>query len=133
MCSFHETGEFGGRKKGDVARSPPPNDHGFLLVHHSIENAGQIYTEACVRRFTRHESPNSYCTAFLYGHGDHIIDGRDIKFYARRANLSSQADLSGPIRVAGTFSARRSDICGAGSVPCPRFPPAATARETPAG
>jgi len=95
VCSFHETGEFGGRKKGDVARSPPPNDHGFLLVHHSIENAGQIYTEACVRRFTRHESPNSYCTAFLYGHGDHIIDGPDIKFYARRANLSSQADLRG--------------------------------------
>jgi hypothetical protein len=43
------------------------------------------------------------------------------------------ADLAGLIRVAGTFSVRRSDICGAGSVPCPRFPPAATARETPDG
>ena len=67
MCSFQESGEFGGRKKGDVARSPPPNDHGFLLVHHPIENAGQIFTEAGVRRFTRHEAPNWYCTAFLYG------------------------------------------------------------------
>ena len=69
MCSFHETGEFGGRKEGDVARAPPPNDHGFLLVHHLIENAGQICTEAGVRRFTRHEAPNWYCTVFLYGSG----------------------------------------------------------------
>ena len=67
MCSFHETGEFGGREKGDVACSPPPNDHGFLLVHHLIENTGQILTKAGVRRFKRHEAPNWYCTAFLYG------------------------------------------------------------------
>ena len=57
MCSFHETGELGGRKQGDVARSAPPNDHGFLLVHHLIENPGQIFTKAGVRRFTRHEAP----------------------------------------------------------------------------
>jgi hypothetical protein len=77
VCSFHETGEFGGRKKGDVARSPPPNDHGFLLVHHLIENAGQILTEAGVRGFTRHEAPNWYCTAFLYGSGDQGVRFQD--------------------------------------------------------
>ncbi len=69
MGSFHETGEFGGRKKGDVARSASPNNHGFLLVDYLIENAGQILTEAGVRRFTRHAAPNWYCTAFLYGSG----------------------------------------------------------------
>jgi hypothetical protein len=60
VCSFYEPGEFGGRKKGDAARSPPPNDHGFLLVHYLIENGGQIFTKAGVRRFTRHEAPNRY-------------------------------------------------------------------------
>ena len=58
MRSLYETGEFGGRKEGDIARAPPPNDHGLLLVHHPIENAGQIFTEAGVRRFTRHEAPH---------------------------------------------------------------------------
>jgi len=65
--SLNETGEFAGRKKSDVACTPPPDDHGFLLVHDLIENAGQILTEAAVRRFTRHGAPNWYCTAFLYG------------------------------------------------------------------
>lgn len=73
MCSFHETGEFRGRKKGDVARSPPPNDNGFLLVHYPIENAGQILTEAGVRRFTWHEAPNEYCTVFLYGRENKVF------------------------------------------------------------
>ena len=73
MCSFHETGEFGGRKKGNVARSPPPNNHDFLLVHYLIENAGQILPEAGVRRFTRHEAPNWYCTVILYGNGSQGI------------------------------------------------------------
>jgi hypothetical protein len=70
VCGFYEAGEFGGWKKGDVARPPPPNDYRFLPIHHPIENAGQIFTEAGVRRFTRHEAPNSYCTAFLYGSAD---------------------------------------------------------------
>jgi hypothetical protein len=35
--SLHEAGECGGRKKGDIARSTPANDHDFLLVHHPIE------------------------------------------------------------------------------------------------
>jgi hypothetical protein len=65
--SFHETCEFGGRKKSDVARSPPSNDHGLLLVHNLIENASQIFTKAGVCRFTRHEVPKEYRTAFLYG------------------------------------------------------------------
>jgi hypothetical protein len=78
VCSFHETGEFAGRKKGDVTRSSAPNDYGFLLIHHPIENAGQVFTEAGVRRFTRHEAPNSYCTALLYGSGDRGIRS-DIK------------------------------------------------------
>ncbi len=38
-----ETSEFGGGKTRDVARSPPPNDHRFLLVHYAVENAGQIF------------------------------------------------------------------------------------------
>jgi hypothetical protein len=59
VYSFHETGEFGGRKNCDVSRSPPPDNYGFLLVHHLIENAGQIFTEAGVRRFTRHKATQS--------------------------------------------------------------------------
>jgi hypothetical protein len=90
VSSLHETGELGGRKKGDVARSPPPNDYGFLLIHHPIENAGQIFTEAGVRRFTRHEAPNSYCTAFLYG--SEVRHSLRHQVYARRRMLS-QADL----------------------------------------
>ena len=73
MCRFHETGEFGGGKKRDVARSPPPNNHGFLLVHHLVEHASQIFTEPGVRCFTRHEAPDWYCTAFLYGDGGHAF------------------------------------------------------------
>src|ERR1035437_7552733 len=60
-----------------------------------------------------------------------------ITLHKRLVRLASEslakADLAGLIRVAGTFSARRNDICGARSVPYPRFPPAANARETPAG
>jgi len=67
--SLDETGEFGGRKKGDVARSPPPNDYGFLLIHYLIENTGKILTEVGVGCFTRHEAPKSYCTGILYGGG----------------------------------------------------------------
>ena len=103
MCSFHETGEFGGRKKGDVARSPPPNDHGFLLVHHLIENAGQILTEAGVRGFTRHEAPNWYCTAFLYGSGGQgirseikVIEARESALPWRLIGINSQNAVSGP-------------------------------------
>jgi hypothetical protein len=92
VCSFHETGEFRGGKKGDVARSPPPNDHGFLLVNYLIENAGQIFTEAGVRRFTRHEAPNWYCTAFLYGNG--LGMRSDIKF-TRGARIRSPKPTCG--------------------------------------
>jgi hypothetical protein len=104
VCRFHETGEFGGRKKGDVARSPPPNDHGFLLVHDLIENAGQIFTEAGVRRFTRHDAPNWYCTVFLYGSGSGIRS--DIKFMRRRPNLPPRG-LGGYLSGRGTFPSVR--------------------------
>ena len=95
MCSFQKTGEFGGRKKGDVARSPPPDDHGFLLVHHLIQNAGQIFTEPGVRRFTRHEAPNWYCTVFLYGKrgSEDSLDSLRHQVYPRRPTVLSQADF----------------------------------------
>jgi len=91
VCRFDETGEFGGRKKGDVARSPPPNDHGFLLIHYLIENTGQVFTEAGVRRFSRHDAPNRYCTAFLYGvEAKHPLRHQ---VHARCPNLPAQADF----------------------------------------
>ena len=66
VSGLDEPGKFAGGKEGNVAGSPASNDHRFLLVHDLIENAGQVFTEARVRRFSRHRTPFSYCTAFLY-------------------------------------------------------------------
>jgi hypothetical protein len=89
MGSFHETGEFGGRKKGDVARSTPANDHGFLPVHNLMENAGQIFTEAGVRGFTRHEAPNWYFVQ------DSCTEARGGSGVPGRSHRATRADLSG--------------------------------------
>jgi len=57
MCSFQEASEFGGRKQGDVAGSPSPDNHRILLVHHLVENAGEIFTQARVCSFPGHHTP----------------------------------------------------------------------------
>jgi len=92
VSSFHETGEFGGRKKGDIARSPPPGDHGFLLVHHLIENPGQILTVAgvVVSHGARHPiGIVQYSCTVRSSHQD----------YRGASNLLSHANLAFHIRL----------------------------------
>jgi hypothetical protein len=62
-----EPSELAGGNEGHIARTSAPDDNGFLLVYHLIQNAGQVCTEARIRRFNRHRTPCLYCTAFLYG------------------------------------------------------------------
>ncbi len=64
MSGLNEPGEFAGGNEGNIPGSSTSNNDRFLLVHNLIENAGQVFTKACICRFRRHRTP--YCTAFLY-------------------------------------------------------------------
>src|ERR1017187_10405917 len=75
MGGLDESSEFGGGNEGDVARTSAPDDNGFLLVYNLIQNVRQVLAEARIRRFNRHGTPSSHCTAFLYARL-HGADGR---------------------------------------------------------
>jgi hypothetical protein len=71
------------------------------LVYHLIQNAGQVFTEARIRRFNRHRTPCLYCTVFLYDRFAGTTDGRTVPPFLRRraggfpeALWSSDADLT---------------------------------------
>ena len=57
MRSFQEASEFGGRKQSDVAGSPSPDNHRILLVHHLVENAGEVLTQTRICCFSGHHAP----------------------------------------------------------------------------
>jgi hypothetical protein len=59
MRSFQEAGELGGWKQSDVAGSPSPDNHRILLVHHLVENAGEIFTQTRICCFSGHHAPQS--------------------------------------------------------------------------
>jgi hypothetical protein len=59
MRSFQEASKFGGRKQSHVAGSPSPDNHHILVIHHLIENAGEVFTQTRVCRFPGHHAPQS--------------------------------------------------------------------------
>ena len=67
MSGFDESGKLAGGNEGNITRSPAPDDNGFLLIHHPVENTGQVFTETCICRFSRHPLPirivRCFCTA----------------------------------------------------------------------
>ena len=65
MGGLGQSGEFGGRNQGDVARTFSPDDNGFLLVYYLVEHGGEVLAETGVRRFGRHGA-RFHCTGFLY-------------------------------------------------------------------
>jgi len=57
MRSLQEAGEFGGRKQSHVAGPPSPDNHCILLIHHFIENTGEVCTQTRVCCFPGHHGP----------------------------------------------------------------------------
>jgi hypothetical protein len=97
MRSFQEASEFGGRKQSDVAGSPAPHNHHILLVDNLVENAGEIFTQTCIRCFPGHHA----LPAILYSIPVRVrkspsfdLPGSLTRGFRARAFVQSQADFA---------------------------------------
>ena len=98
MRSFQEASEFGGRKQSDVAGSPSPDNHHILLVHHLVENAGEIFTQTGICCFPGHHAPQSELYSIPVRPPGSLHPGSPTHGFSRPEMVLSQGDLSFPIR-----------------------------------
>ena len=67
VSGLEQPGKLVGRNEGNVSRASTPHDDCLPLVHDLIQNAGQVFTQACICGFRCHEPPacivQDSCTA----------------------------------------------------------------------
>jgi hypothetical protein len=54
MSGFEQSGKLTGWYESDVTPAAAPDDEGFLLVYHPVQQAGEVLTQARTRGLKSH-------------------------------------------------------------------------------